>query len=210
MKFYGQFNPQQDEYLYNNFFKGVTGGVSVEAGASNGVLENNTKFFEDELGWKTINVEPLPNWYNQLVKNRPSSINLNYALHPHEIETDVSFYIPEIPQYSFINHLGSLNENNLKKYDKLIQEISVRTITFNEIIRRHKLEKIDLFILDIEGFETEFLKSFNSWCIFPTVFCVEVSHCDENKINEILSKKYNFHSKHFANNIYTLKSYLAG
>jgi len=40
--------------LYENFFKDKKCGLSIEAGASNGILENTTKFFEEYLNWKTI------------------------------------------------------------------------------------------------------------------------------------------------------------
>ena len=89
MKFYGQFDPQLDKYLYENFFLNKKNGISIEAGASNGLIENTTKFFEEYLCWKTINVEPLDEWYNELIINRPESININKALHPFENETDI-------------------------------------------------------------------------------------------------------------------------
>ena len=205
MTFYGQFSPQQDEYLFNNFFKNKKNGISIEAGASNGVLENNTKFFEETLEWKTINVEPLPIWYEQLCKNRPNSVNLNYALHQDENETDIHFHIPNIEKYKLENHLGSLNNDNLLKYNREIKTITVKTITFNKIIEMNNLKEINLFILDIEGYELEFLKSFDEWLIYPEIFCVEIGHLDENKINNIVLKKYDLYGKHFVNNIYVLK-----
>ena len=83
LKYYGQFDPPLDKYLHDNFFLNTTNGVSIEAGASDGVLENNTKFFEENFQWKTFNVEPLKDWYDDLVINRPNSININCCLHPY-------------------------------------------------------------------------------------------------------------------------------
>lgn len=204
-KFNGQFNPPQDKYLYDNFFKDVSNGISIEAGASNGILENNTKFFEDNLNWRTINVEPLPDWYSELIVNRPNSINLNYALDPYENDTDKILYIPDIPIYGLKNHLSSLNQDNILKYKNSIKEIGIKTITFNEIISRYQITKLNLFTLDIEGYELEFLKSFNEWKIYPDVFMIEIGHINENKVNEIVLSKYDLYGKHFVNNIYTLK-----
>ena len=42
-------NPPLDKYLYETFFKDKKCGFSIEAGASNGILENSTKFFEEYL-----------------------------------------------------------------------------------------------------------------------------------------------------------------
>jgi len=205
-QFYGQFEYQLDKYLYDNFFNNKKNGISIEAGASNGILENNTFFFEKELNWKTINVEPLPEWYSELIINRPNSVNLNYCLHPYENNTIAKFFIPNISVHNFVNHLGSLNKDNLTKYNTDLKEIETKTITFNEIINKNNLTEIDLFILDIEGFELEFLKSFDEWKIYPKVFVIEIGHIGEIEINNIILKKYNFYSNQYVNNIYTLKN----
>jgi FkbM family methyltransferase len=205
MKFYGQFNPPLDKYLYENFFIDKKCGCSIEAGASNGILENSTKFFEEYLNWKTINVDPLPEWYNELIINRPESININKALHPFNDELDICFNIPILDIYGSKNHLGSINKNNLIKYNKQIKTINVKTITYNKIIEDNKITELDLFVLDIEGYEDEFLKSFNEWKIYPKVFVIEIGHIDDNIINNIIKDKYNFYDRQFVNNIYLRK-----
>jgi FkbM family methyltransferase len=205
MKFYGQFNPPLDKYLYENFFKDKKCGLSIEAGASNGILENTTKFFEEYLNWKTINVEPLPSWYNELIINRPKSININKALHPSKDELDICFNIPILDNYGDKNHLGSININNLIKYNTKIKTITVKTITYNKIIEENKITEVDLFVLDIEGYEEEFLKSFNEWKIYPKIFVIEIGHIDGNIINNIIKDKYNFYDRQFVNNIYIRK-----
>ena len=80
MKFYGQFDPPVDKVLYERYFKNLEEGVSIECGAFDGLTENCTKFFEDNLKWKTINIEPLPHIFDKLKVNRPRSVNLNLAL----------------------------------------------------------------------------------------------------------------------------------
>jgi FkbM family methyltransferase len=205
MKFYGQFDPQLDKYLYENFFVNIKNGTSIEAGASNGLTENNTKFFEDYLNWKTINIEPLSDWYDELIINRPNSININKCLHPYNNDVDVTFYIPYLSEYGYKNHLGSVNYDNLKKYNTEIKEVNTQTITYNKIIEKYNVSKLDLFVLDIEGYEIEFLKSFNDWVIYPKIFVIEVGHLDENIISTILKSKYVLHSKLFVNNIYVLR-----
>jgi len=205
-KYYGQFDPPLDKYLHQTFFFDTFNGISIEAGASNGILENNTKFFEDNLKWKTINVEPLIDWYKDLVINRPNSININKCLHPYTNNSKIDFYIPNYNIYGYKNHLGSLNYNNILKYNKKIKKVISDTITYNNIIIKYNILKLDLFILDIEGYEIEFLKSFNNWIIYPKVFVVEIGHLDENIINKILNDKYILHSKLFVNNIYVLRN----
>ena len=204
LKYYGQFNPPLDKYLYENFFLNTSNGVSIEAGASDGATENNTKFFEENFQWKTINVEPLCDWYKDLVINRPNSININRCLHPYDDNKKSIFYVPYLKIYRYKNHLGSLNLKNLLKYKTIIKDVKSKTITYNTIIKKYNISRLDLFTLDIEGYEIEFLKSFKDWLIYPKVFVIEVGHLDENIITEMIKEKYVLHSQLFVNNIYTL------
>jgi FkbM family methyltransferase len=204
--FYGQFEPPQDKYLYDALLN-YENGVSIEAGASNGILENNTYFFEKNLNWKTINIEPLPAWYEELTINRPNSININCCLHPYLSGAPVDFYCPNIVFYGNKNHLGSLNLTNLNKTHNpnIISKIKCNTITFNDVVKKCNLDRLDLFVLDIEGYELEFLKTFNAWSLYPKVFVIEIGHIDESAINSLISHKYEFFGNHFVNNIYVRK-----
>ena len=75
--YYGQFNPPVDKILHEKYFPNKLNGISIEAGALDGIWDSNTNFFEKNYNWKTINIEPLNNMYEKLVFNRPKSINLN-------------------------------------------------------------------------------------------------------------------------------------
>ena len=51
MVFYSQYN--QDEYIYNNFFKNKKDkGFFLEIGADDGIRFSNCKFFEETLNWE--------------------------------------------------------------------------------------------------------------------------------------------------------------
>jgi hypothetical protein len=147
----------------------------------------------------------LPEWYNELIINRPESVNINKALHPFTNENDIYFNIPIIDNHGYKNHLGSINKNNLIKYNTEIKTISVKTITYNKIIEDNHITELDLFVLDIEGYEEEFLKTFNEWEIYPKVFVIEIGHIDADIINNIIKDKYKFYDRQYVNNIYLLK-----
>lgn len=66
-EYYGQC--AQDKLLFEHYFWGKKEGVFVDIGAHNGVTYSNSYFFE-KLGWKGLCVEPIPECYQQLVKNR--------------------------------------------------------------------------------------------------------------------------------------------
>lgn len=54
-------------------------GFYIECGANNGIWQSNTKLL-NEYGWTGLLVEPNPNIFPELQKNRPSDICENYAL----------------------------------------------------------------------------------------------------------------------------------
>lgn len=71
--YYSQY--QQDRILNEFIFRNARAGAFLDIGAYDGVLFSNTCFFERDLGWRGICVEPTPHIFAQLRKNR--------ALHLH-------------------------------------------------------------------------------------------------------------------------------
>src|SRR5258706_11369284 len=50
----------QDRFVDNFLLHGKRGGVFVDVGAYDGVALSNTYYFEKELGWQGICIEPNP------------------------------------------------------------------------------------------------------------------------------------------------------
>jgi hypothetical protein len=57
------------------------GGYFVEFGACNGIIGSNTYFLEKYQGWQGVLAEPIPEWFDEIKKNR-SSKAYSYAVHP--------------------------------------------------------------------------------------------------------------------------------
>ena len=78
-----------------------------------------------------------------------------------------------------------MNLTNLNKAHtpNSISKIKCNTITFNDVVKKYNLDRLDLFVLDIEGYELEFLKTFNEWSLHPKVFVIEVGHIDDQKLS---------------------------
>jgi len=175
MKFYGQF--KLDEFLYNNFFKNHRNGFFVECGAFDGLTEVTCKFFEEFMNWSGINLEPVPYIYNKLVKNRPKSINLDYALSDFNGPSIFTQAIHPKLGNSFGN--GSLKHAEAHKKQLISQKCSFETFKvecrrFVDIFAKYTKE-IDLFVLDVEGHELSALEGIlpldNKY--LPKVFCIE-------------------------------------
>ena len=78
----------QDKFLEENVFKGYKNGIFVDVGAHDGISINNTLYFEKYNNWTGVNIEPIKNVFDSLLKNRPNSININCAVCNSDGETD--------------------------------------------------------------------------------------------------------------------------
>lgn len=54
--------------MNERFFKNLKNGVFFDIGAHDGVSLSNTYFFEKELGWSGICLEPIPEVFERLKK----------------------------------------------------------------------------------------------------------------------------------------------
>jgi FkbM family methyltransferase len=162
--FYSQLG--EDEFLYKNYLN-YNNGFFIELGAMDGITHSNTKFFEDELEWTGILIEPT-NQYDNLIINRPNCYNFNYAIS--ESENDVDFLgngaiggIMNTMESSYKKMWGLNNKNSYK----------VKSIPINKITDTININKIDLFSIDVEGGEFEVLKTFN-WNIPVYIILIEL------------------------------------
>lgn len=216
MKFYGQ--QLLDKYLFESLFiDKKSPGFFIEAGAYDGVTESTCKFFEETFGWSGINIEPDPIHYSRLINNRPNSINLNIGLgSPKNTEKILPFIAVEHPpgkhavDKRFLGH-GSCNlsiEHSKWLLDNgytLVNE-SILIKSINSIIQEHSVSNIDLFVLDVEGYELEVIEGLKTCKVLPKVMCVE--WVNENRhaiIDTLTSLNYIFHSQYTQNLIFKLK-----
>jgi Glycosyl transferase family 2 len=60
----------QDQFLFDNFFRGKRAGVFVDAGAGDGEKFSHSLFFERTLGWRGLCIEPDPATFARLAAAR--------------------------------------------------------------------------------------------------------------------------------------------
>jgi len=184
--FYSQ--QKEDEILFEKYLN-YRDGFFIELGAMDGITFSNTKFFEDELGWNGILIEPTGQ-YNDLIKNRPNCYNFNYAVS--EKESDVDFL-----GYAAIGGLlETMNDTHKNNWglDK-IQPIKVKSIPFYEITKNLDIKKVDLFSIDVEGGEYEVLKTFD-WNIQVYLVLIEMDNHNKEKDEKcrefLINKNFEF------------------
>ncbi len=142
----------------------VSDGSYIDIGAHDGISFSNTKLFED-LGWQGICVEPNPDMYEKLCRNR-RSINLNVAIS----KSDGVSRFTKVNGSS--NMLSGLTETfskehkervkrELKEMGGDIEEIEIQTRTLGGIIDEYFKDRksINLVSIDVEGAEQAILES---------------------------------------------------
>ncbi len=187
VRFHGQWNPPQDELLFRRYFGDMQGrrGHFIESGAADGVTESSGLFFEETLGWAGINVEPFPDAFRALCKNRPRAINVNAALSDSDGRSEFRQAVHPLHGRNFNN--GSLDHTK-KHLDDLLSEgchfeqFDVATLTYRSLLEQYPLPSIDLFILDVEGAESAVIDGMKDSPILPRVLCIEYGHNDVWKL----------------------------
>ena len=165
MTFYSQTG--EDDFLNLNYFKNKKDGVYIELGALDGVKYSNTKFFEDNLNWKGVLIEPNPDEFEMLKINRKNNFLFNnliscckepqsfrYFLN-HDLAA-VSGIENTLSQHHFDTFYNNISFNSSEQ--KII-EIIPKTLT--EVINATNIKHIDFMSLDVEGHELEVLQSWD-------------------------------------------------
>ena len=213
LKFYGQFVDPVDRFIFERYFPDLSaGGTFVECGAFDGQTECSCKFFEETMGWRGINLEPVPHIFEQLQKNRPASRNLNLGLSSENQTLDFDVVVhPEFGKYTTI---GSVSHSD-KLHQTLVDDgctfepIKIDVISWPELVAREEILAVDLFVLDVEGHEMEVLKGMRDSQVLPHVMCVEFGHVGIEKLRaEMETLGYAFDRTSFANAYFIRKDVL--
>ena len=175
----------------------IRDGFFVECGGNDGHFQDPTYYLEKFRGWKGIIVEPLP--IGELCRrNRKKSTVYRTALVSKDDARKTVDFI-DVNAMSFIE--GSIEDEKewvkAGEYSQKIErrKISVPAMTIQQVIDENRsktglLEKIDLFVADVEGFELEVLKGLDFDTNSPTHILVE-AHTDKrlSDIQEFLSSE---------------------
>jgi len=171
-------------------------GFFIEAGANDGYAQSNTYYLEKKLGWRGVLVEAIPELYQKCLRERPNSRVYNCGL------VSRSYGEPALTMH--YANLMSVAQGGLKteeaqeehiKNGLKIQnldrtyQIEVPARTLGSILdEQDDLPDIDLFSLDVEGFELEVLKGLNIEKYRPRYILVEARFFDE--VNGFLKDRY--------------------
>jgi FkbM family methyltransferase len=171
-------------------------GFFVEAGANDGVSQNNTLYFERYRGWKGLLIEPIPELARQCQISRPQALVEQCALVA-EDAPDATLEMHYLDLMSFVpGARGSVVEDDAHFATAIqylqpgehpyVARVPARTLT--SVLDTHGIRQIDLLSLDVEGYEAQVLKGLDFTRYRPSYILVEAN--DAQAVSALLSPMY--------------------
>jgi FkbM family methyltransferase len=164
----------------------------VEIGAMDGISFDPLYKHVIMNGWHGLLVEPLPDLFEQLREAYCSQEGLifeNVAIADVQGNKKIYRVSPEaveegvVPDWakgiaSFFNDRNALGGKRISKedFEKIRPHIISQTVTcetLNTLLRKHNIRKIDIFQMDVEGYDFNVLKQLNFYRFRPYIIRME-------------------------------------
>lgn len=156
-----------EDIILNRALQGVVKGFYIDVGAQHPIADSVTKLFY-ERGWRGINIDPVPQWFELLKKDRPHDINLRVAAGAAVgrekffaiADTGLSTHDSELArQHADAGYAANEMDIEIRTLDSICEEYGVRTVHFLKI--------------DVEGAEADVIRGFSFQQVRPWIVLVE-------------------------------------
>ena len=165
------FAQNAEDVVLARAFAGRRKGFYIDVGAADPVSDSVTKHFYDQ-GWRGINIDPLPEWHNRLMKARPEDINLPVGLSSEPGQ--MVFYVAE-------EHLGGATVSadvaaTLRDQGMDVAEFHAEVRTLADVCHEYVgAREIEFLKIDVEGHERDVILG-GDWARWrPLVVLVEAT-----------------------------------
>lgn len=196
-------------------FKRLDDFFFIQVGSNDGIVHDPLYRHVTQNRWEGILIEPVKYYFDLLKRNYAGSSQLifeNIAIAERDGYRDF-FRIREDLDFlpGWTKGLGSFNRDVLMKHrwvipniQRYIVEEQVECLSLASLLERHAVEKIDLIMIDTEGYDFEIIKQFDFNLMRPKVIVYEHKHIarrDRLDCEKLLKEQnYRLH-KHFGNTL---------
>ena len=173
-----------------------------------GSCDFNTLNHFADYGWEGCIVDPMSEYLNNL--EIKAGVNyVNYGIDSKDGERTI-YFAPESVVEKDRDFAGMSTFVSAKERgwgDQVLTESkTIRTMTFQTLIKNYNIKKIDFLKIDTEGYDFEILKMF-PWELNelnPSLIKVESKHSSEKEIKKFLNSK-GYHTYCETEDIYAIK-----
>jgi FkbM family methyltransferase len=170
------------------------GGFFIEAGANDGRSQSNTYWLERFRGWRGLLVEGVPELAAAARRNRPRATVVNAALVADASVKEVTMKTANLMSIvKGARGSDASDEAHVRSGAEVQRGVEVREIrvparTLTSILDELRPSRIDLFSLDVEGYELEVLKGLDLARHRPRYILVETAQIE--KVDALLGGAY--------------------
>lgn len=148
-------------------------GIYIDIGAWDPAIDSVTKHFYD-TGWRGINVEPVPYYYELLKAQRPGDVNFLGA-------------VGEVDGFRDFSHivgtgLSTFRQDYVERFSqgRSVEVVRTQVLTLKQLCNQFLVKltgvaNIDFLKIDVEGTEREVLVGGDWWAYRPTILCIEAT-----------------------------------
>jgi FkbM family methyltransferase len=155
--------------LLTAFSKRYPDAYFIEIGSNDGEQSDQLSPFIKSHRWKGLMIEPVPYLYERLKRNYGDleGVGLvNLAIADHDGTTPFYYVIEADPMSDALPEwyegIGSFDRQAVLRHGREIPDIEDRVVeaevpcvTFETLCGRHRIERIDLILVDTEGYDAE-------------------------------------------------------
>jgi FkbM family methyltransferase len=201
--------PQPWEYVMHNIFNNTKNLFFIDVGAHDGLCSSNTAYAEMDLDWNGICVEPHPDVYPKLIKNRKcKTYNCCISENTQEVEfcsiRGYSEMLSGIKSTYDEKHMDRI-KNEITTHGGELNIIKIQSKTLNNLFEENNINHVNYLSIDTEGSELNVLKSVNL-----NKYKIDVISAENNGYNsdvkDYLKDLYLFVGKVCHDEIYVRKS----
>jgi FkbM family methyltransferase len=187
---------KQDEYLDKVIFKGKSNGIFIDIGAHDGISLSNTYYFEKNLNWTGLCIEPHKDVFTLLKKNRNCYLE-NVAIS--DSEKNVKYLkisgAPEMLSGLVDNydprHIERITNETINNGGS-IDIVDMKCVSLNSLLEKYNINHIDYMSIDVEGAELDILKGINFNKYDINYITIEDNYPDSSSEWHNLLKKNNY------------------
>lgn len=175
----GFFSQKGQDYRVLEILDGLQGGTFVDVGAFDGCTGSNTLYFERELGWTGLCIEPNPEAFKALEVCRKATC-LNIAISSRGGSVPFLQVSGASAQLSAISgaHKKDKVARVLATKDVVASEIQVPSARLDDVLAEFGVARINYLSVDVEGLELEVLETMDFESVQVGVISVENSRGD--------------------------------
>ena len=182
--------------ILNYLFENKIVESLIQIGANDGESFDELSYFIKKYSVNSILVEPIEEHFKKLLSTYSSNnhIKLENVAISEEQGKKILYSVKNDFKKIYGKHsdaISSFSLDHLLKHSikkKHIEKLSVRSISIGKLIEKYKLNNIDLFYVDAEGYDGEIVLSFLKNSIECKAIIFEYIHIDHEIFKTLINK----------------------